>query len=265
MAILNGPVAFTGPMNELSAYKMQGVDKIILRRKGGVSKQVIKTNPAYELTRRNNEEWKACIKATRNIRMAMQGVAHLGNYNFWGNINALCKYIQQDDDQNELGRRSVLISRTGYKLEGFCLNREHGFESMLRSPLQYTVDRNGGSAQVTVPDIYPGINFNNPKKQPLYRFVFVLGAVPDMVYNEAYKMYMPTHNDIPAPVSAATPWCSWKQSSPGQQLQLVINNWQAVAGNSLLLWAGIEFGVPVTHLLTQYVKYSGCARLLQVV
>ena len=42
MAILKGPIKYTGNLDDLSAYTMRGTDKIILRRKGGASALQIK-------------------------------------------------------------------------------------------------------------------------------------------------------------------------------------------------------------------------------
>ncbi|MBL7746061.1 MAG: hypothetical protein JNM19_01430, partial [Chitinophagaceae bacterium] len=71
MAMLaNGP-GYTGSLGDLSAYRMQGVDRIVLRTKGGASRDRIRTHPNFVRTRENNQEWKACTMASRMVNMAL--------------------------------------------------------------------------------------------------------------------------------------------------------------------------------------------------
>ncbi len=45
MAFLSGANTYTGPVGDATAYHMRGIDRIILRQKGGASKQHIKKPP----------------------------------------------------------------------------------------------------------------------------------------------------------------------------------------------------------------------------
>lgn len=70
MAQITQGLAFTGSISNLSAYKMRGSDKIILRTKGGPSKNMIKKSPRFEITRRLNVEFGGRATATKWIRNA---------------------------------------------------------------------------------------------------------------------------------------------------------------------------------------------------
>lgn len=264
MAKLNGIHIYTGPVGDASAYRMRGHDQIILRNKGGASRERIRQHPNFELTRRNNEEWKACILTARILMVALHRIRPLADYNYSGNLNALCKSIQLLDSTHEKGRRSVLLSQGYYKLEGFSFCKDHLFESLLRHPLQISLDKGAGTAIVDLPLIEPGINLRNPKQQPLYRFVFVLAAVADVVYNEERNMYMPLVEKLPGAQTVCTEWNSWKQKSAAQMLSLVLNNWTNPAGCTLVLAAGIEFGVPLSNTEVQLVKYAGTAKIMRM-
>jgi hypothetical protein len=264
MAILEGGLAFTGSMKNISAYRMKGVSKLVLRSKGGASRQKIQQDAAFALTRLNNEEWSACTKAGKNIRLAMYAVKHLANYNISGPLNALCKIIQADDGVNEKGKRQVQLSKSSYKLEGFGLNTINTFDAVLRHPIVCNLNRDTATAGILLPDILPGINFHNPQKQPLYRFVFILGAAPDIVYDDAKKMYVPAIPQLPHAAVVHTTWCNWKQRSEATQLSLALTGWNANSKAALLLSVGVEFGVPVSNTEVKYVKYSGCAKILKV-
>ncbi|MBL0146577.1 MAG: hypothetical protein IPP48_13415 [Chitinophagaceae bacterium] len=167
MAILTGALSFTGSLQGLSAYKMRGTNKIILRRKGGATKERIQKHPSFEIVRRNNEEWKACIKAVAGIRQIMHPVRHLADYNFSATLNGLCKRIQAADKMNAFGFRSVLLSQAGYALQGFQLNKQNNFDNLLQHPLSCTLNRDTATATILLPQLMPNINFFTPNN---YRF-----------------------------------------------------------------------------------------------
>jgi len=57
MAKLISGLSFTGSLSNLSAYKMRGHDGIIVRTKGGPSKEKIKESPSFLVTGCNNMEF----------------------------------------------------------------------------------------------------------------------------------------------------------------------------------------------------------------
>lgn len=265
MARLTGGFTFKGSMGNISAYRMRGTDYTILRYKGGPTKERIKRDPNFELTRRNNEEWKGCVLALKSLIRAVYGVKHLADYNYSATLQALCKSIQTTDAIHEKGKRSVLFSQQQHQLEGFGFNRENFFETILRHPLQFSIDKMAGSATVEIPQLIPGINIHNPKKEPNYRLVAILGIIPDIVYAETNKLYMSVINDLPYPAIAKTPWYCWKEGTGPQTLQLNLRNWNPADGLTLVLTTGLEFGRPQTVLEIKPVKYAGTARVLKVV
>jgi hypothetical protein len=265
MAKLKGMPVFTGSMGHLSAYTMRGVDGIILREKGGPRKEQIKKSPRFEMTRYRNEEWRGSMKGVRLVNLAMQGVRHLYDYSCNSTLSTLCRSIQDDDNINKLGCRSVLFSQSSFKLEGFGLNMYHPFDSVLKHPLQYEIDAGAGTALVELPDIIPGLHLMNPMKQPLYRILFVLGAVADVVYDAERKMYRPAADVINYRAIVQTAWHTSNEKTGSQQLPLAINNWQPQAGVSLVLSAGVEFGQPVAGGEIRFTKYAGAGKVLRVV
>lgn len=57
MATLEGGIEFTGSVGMLSAYRMKGSDKIILRKKGGPKKKQVLTSQKFKRTRENMAEF----------------------------------------------------------------------------------------------------------------------------------------------------------------------------------------------------------------
>lgn len=51
------------------------------------------------------------------------------------------------------------------------------------TPVRYHSDNfTAGAPIVQFPDLYPGVNPDNPWSQPYYRFRVSIGVVPDMVF-----------------------------------------------------------------------------------
>lgn len=265
MAKLTGGFAFSGSLGDISAYRKKGTNYTIIRRKGGPAKERIQKDPNFKQTRLNNNEWRGCVLALKALIRAVFAVKHLADYPYSSTLQAVCKSIQNEDNIQEKGKRSVLISQQPHRLEGFGFNRENYFETLLRHPLHYSVDKIEGKARVEVPSLIPGINFHNPKGEPLYRLVAILGVVPDIVFDETMQRYRPVNQEIPYPAECKTSWYCWKEGSGPQSLELQLENWDPVQGLTLILSAGIEFGTPITNADIKPVKYAGSARVLKVV
>lgn len=265
MARLTGAIPFTGSIAGLSAYVRRDLDKVIIRTKGGPTKAQIKKKPSFKNTRRINKEWQAVAATSKAIRLNIFAIKHLADYNFTGSINALCKKMQYADTVSAYGKRSVLLSQCRYMMEGFSLNKRILFDSMLRQPIDVSIDRNNNSAQVVIPPLLPSINFINPGKEPLYRFVLILGFVPDFVYDAERNDYKPKTAAIPWSVYTCTEWVSVQKKTEAAEIFLQPKKTIALDDAvTMIVSAGIEFGIPVADGSIGYVKYSGSAKVLKL-
>src|SRR3954469_13623744 len=107
MAQLVGEILFTGSLQNLSAYKMRGTDKIVLRKKGGPSRKQVKHSPKFERTRMNNTEFGGRAKAAQHIKRILHPLMFLADYNITGPLNALLQPIQKMDTESDLGKRHI--------------------------------------------------------------------------------------------------------------------------------------------------------------
>ncbi len=57
MAIIKPPFEIVGSIRGVSFYKQYGSDKVIMRTKGGATKQKIKTSPKFANLRLHQTEW----------------------------------------------------------------------------------------------------------------------------------------------------------------------------------------------------------------
>lgn len=263
MAFLSNGFEFTGPIGNLSFYKMHGTDKVVVRKKGGASKQQIKTAPEFARTRENNTEFSGCANTVRSIMHALFPLNKLANYNFTPTLTTLAKNIQLLDKINERGKRAVNFSEFRYLLEGFQLNKDIIFDSVVKYPLKGIIERETGSATIEIPHLHPQLNLEIPWKAPLYRFVIGFGVFTDSSFDEVtgYK----DKTILPRADAVYTNWLPVQQAFEAQTFTLQLNTLHGIDDTkSMVLSIGIEMGTPITNAFIQPIKYNSCAKILAV-
>lgn len=262
MAFLSNGFEFTGSIGNLSFYKMKGTGKIVVRKKGGASKEKIKTAPEFARTRENNAEFSGCANTVRSIRHALFPLNKLANYNFTPTLTTLAKNIQLLDKVNVRGQRAVNFSEFRYLLEGFQLNKDIIFESVVKFPLKGNIERETGSATIEIPLLRPQLNLDIPWKAPLYRFVIGFGVFTDSAFNGTDYQDKTT---LPLANAVQTDWLPVQQAFEAQTFTLQLNTLHGIDDTkSMILSIGIEMGTPVTNAFIQPIKYAACAKILTV-
>jgi hypothetical protein len=266
MARLKGNITFTGSLGNISAYTRKGSTDIVLRTKGGASAQKIKSAPEFANTRRVNTEFGGASTAAKQIKLAMNGLTHLDHTSFQSRLTSVCSRILKMDADGEFGQRSIFVSNYRQIFEGFNLEMGTPFDSILKHPLKYQINRTAQSASINVPELFPNISLYVPGKFSLFRFIAVLGIVPDMKYQAVYNIYKPVNTSIK--LSSASIYTDWLHVSAicnEQTLQIQIQEETGISDNdSFLLSIGIEFGIPITSSLIQSVNYAGAAKILSL-
>ncbi len=251
---------FSTSLGDCSAYTRRDSKKIVLRSKGGASKEKIKNDPVFEKTRQQNKEFGGCSTAGKMVRSAMKSVKHLADMNLQAQVTGVITAIR-DMDTNDIGKRSIIFSRGKHLLEGFNINKAVSFDSVITTPVTYSIDRAEHSAVIQLPPISPGKNFLSQWTYPFYRFRINLGIIRDMVYVDGigYKQCLEDVNDYTEMLD--TDWYQWKDKVIGQELGLKIIDPVFDESCHLLLTIGIEFGTPAGGSI-KTVKHAGCAKVL---
>lgn len=269
MAIIKPPFEIVGSIRGVSFYKQYGSDKIIMRTKGGATKQKIKNSPKFAQLRLHQTEWGGCVKMSRAICSAMWRVIPLADFNVSANMNGFAKKLQALDTEMSVGERRILLSKNKYLLDGFQLNRIHTFASILRIAPFWEIKRETLEARVEIPYINTDIHLVNPNNLPFFRIVVSLGCASDMVREEAgRKEYLPMNGNINGFVnSKCTEWFSTNRQIQAQEL--IINYDEQYIPKltddiSMILSIGVEFGKQGFNNQPVEVKRAGCAKVLGV-
>ena len=252
---------FTGSFGGFSIYKMSGTDKMVIRRKGGPSGEKMKTLPSLTAQRTQQSSFSGGSTTAKMIGDAMSSVKHLKDYPLHGHLIKLTSAIMNMDAQNSSGKKSIIFSRGLHLFEGLSLNRKTLFDSVVTTSIGFSISREMHNAQITIPELSPGLNFYNPFKHPYYRFRMNLGIVRDMVHTEGVG-YLPVTSDFnDQTASYGTTWTSFKEHMPMQEILLQLEEPVFDQHCHLLLSIGIEFGAPLNGSI-QHVKRAGCAKVL---
>jgi hypothetical protein len=258
---------FTGSLGDLSFYRMRGSDKIVVRRKGGASKEVIKKSPNFALPRLYMSEFGGCSTMGKEVRFMMHPLRALADYNFSGFINKSLKLIQTQDLTSKLGQRAIELSKHPKLLEGFQLNKYTTFDSMVRSTLTWSIDTENRSAKVDIPALVRDINFFPNNRHSKFRIVISLGIVPDFTFNPATGKFAPPkwYDAMYGCDYVESDWCSALKGSPATTLELSLDQLPPEAGYSLMLGIGIAFGDSLDNGEVKQIKRAGAAKILGIV
>jgi len=260
MAKLKAPFDFEGKLGGLSAYKMKGVEKTILRTPAGPSRKDIRTKDNYDITRRNNSEFGGCSTAGKYTRNCFHLLKPVFNFNPTWSINSLMHSIKPLDTVSEFGKRNVLISRAAYLLEGYNFNLRNPFETMVRNPPEATIERSTLSASVQFPALIPQVNFFPPGPHSYFRIVAVLAVLPDLFHKG--EGYAPEGEFSFYPERVESEWLIVKAGSEPIQLDLQLPSAPSFNSYSLVLSVGIEMGAAGKGGAIETIKHTGCGKIL---
>jgi len=265
MPFLEGPFAFTGKLDMLSAYRMRGVDGIVVRRKGGPSREKIKTDPSFKNTRYTMSEFGGCSRLGSYVRLAMHDLKQLSDYNFGSDINSIMRQVQLRDSTGEWGRRKITLSDHARMLEGFLTTKKApSFDSIVRTPVYYTMDRANRSVRVEIPELLRDINYFPQNNHAMFRLTITLGIVPDLRYDIPAKEYLAEKWYDPScyATHASTDWNPSLKGMGSTTLDLAMETLPPEDGWTLMLAIGIQYGAFRESGKIEKVKRFGAAKIL---
>lgn len=261
MARLN-PEDFGGSGRKLSFYKMHGVDRPIVRRAGGPTKEQIRYSEDFYLTRHHNAEFSGRSKAGKWVRHTFSPIRHLANKHITSEINGLLTIAQQLDIEKNMGERSVALTKIPKLLEGFNFNKGILFDSIVTIPVACAIDRETLTARFTIPDLIPGINLKFPASYSAYSLVTTFGIMPD-IHWIGYTYDAPRGYIMGTIDYQQGEWHPCASGSPATTVELKIpepapdNNFTLIAG------IGIRFGNMIAGNHIAEVRRTGAAKILQ--
>ena len=149
MAIIKGIVSIEGTYEDMSFYKKDG--KNFLRKKGGVSKERIDTDPNFVRTRENMKEFGQNISAGKMLRLALGSLVFKAKDSKLSNrLMQVMSRIKNFDLTSARGHRNVGVgiatAEGKLALTGFDFNANAPLQGVLFSP--YALDLASGKVTI---------------------------------------------------------------------------------------------------------------------
>ena len=154
MARQESLVLFRGGIGNLSFYRTRD-DGYLVRRKGGVSGNRFKTDPAFERSRKSSAEFSAAARAGKLFRTAFHPFLHsMADSRITGRLNAAMVKVLHADTVNGHGQRKV-VNGDPKLLEGFEFNKHCKLAKIFHVPFTASIDRETNSLTVNIPAFIP--------------------------------------------------------------------------------------------------------------
>ena len=266
MAIVKGPIVFTGSLSNVSFYTRRGSDKVIVRTKGGASKAKIKSSPKFEGFRKQQKEWSACAKFGSVTRYAFGGLHRIADYNLTPVLNGMGKNLMKLDKTTDIGQRNLFLTAYPQALEGFNFNRNYPFNTVLRVSPHWEFAREKSEVIVQIPRINTETDIYNLQKLPYFRLIIAVGVVSDITFNTTtneYEPVMPLLHGISETTTGK--WLPVQGIVPAHTLTVDISENEFSQLNdhvTLILSMAIEFGQVGFTGEPVEVKYAGSGKVL---
>jgi hypothetical protein len=148
-------------------------------KKIGATAERIKTDPAYDLTRRNAAEFGKVAKFGKAIRQAF--AKHVPIEGITPALNKVLRKVLDTDKDSIYGNRSFKKADSA-ALNGFQFNPDLSFEKMVRAEVQVDYQPEKKLVKITIPAFDPVETIHEENNLPHYRIAFVLVAI-DLVDN----------------------------------------------------------------------------------
>ncbi|MDP4107419.1 MAG: hypothetical protein Q8935_20995 [Bacillota bacterium] len=268
MAIVKGFLQLSGSLKGVSFYTRRGSDQVIMRTKGGATKEKMATAPQYAGIRKSQNEFGGCSKFASMTRFAFGGLSRLADYNLNAVLSGMGKNLMKLDTEAPVGQRRILLSQHKQLLEGFNFNRTYPFNTVLRVGITAVIDREHLMATVTIPRINTDIDLVNIQRLPYFRLIAVLGTVSDMHYDETQGGYIPAVQDLHGTSAVVNgDWYPAQTIVPEHTMTVQMTETQQALLTdevTVLLSLAVEFGAVGFNGETTEVKYAGCGKVVKV-
>lgn len=153
MAKQKGILKLDGTIGGITFYKSQ--DGYLAREKGGVDGNRIATDPAFQRTRENGNEFGSAGKAGKVLRNSLRVLLQNSSDNrMVSRLTQKMVEVLQADTTSVRGQRNV-IDGEAELLEGFEFNIGAKLSNTLFAPSTPTINRVTGDLNISVPSFVP--------------------------------------------------------------------------------------------------------------
>ncbi|MGI9543004.1 MAG: hypothetical protein ACR2MX_07065 [Cyclobacteriaceae bacterium] len=230
--------------NDMRVYKIKGVDKTIVARKGGPSTEEVKSGENYATLRKNQKEFAAASNLASTLRHSLpKKMAKICEPYVSGKLTAQFRNLAQMS-QGDVGKRPIMISTNGKSLEGFDFNPNRPLKEVFPHNIMVMNGSTYGQLIVHVPSFTPSEDLEAPEGATHYQMITHMLMLSDYTYESESKEYNPSEPEFHAKhithENPIHPLISYPEES--NTLQLSLYNGEPIPEHTgLFLIMGIKF------------------------
>lgn len=153
MATQESVIKLKGSLGDLAFYKT--ADGFLARKKGGISAQRMRNDPAFVRTRENGAEFARAGKAAKLLRLALRThLLSLADKRMTSRLMQVLMQVVQSDATNPRGQRNVIDGEAAL-LDGFEFNENARLRQTMLAPFTATIERSTGAMTINIESFVP--------------------------------------------------------------------------------------------------------------
>ncbi len=178
------------------SYKIKGVEKTIIARKGGPTSKQIKSDKNYEQLRNNQKEFGVASMMSKVIRQSLSDrmMEICATYTS-GKLTAQFRNLAKHED-GKTGTRPMCPSKHGHHLNGFEFNPEAPYNKIFDAKYFVKAGSRRGQVILHFPSFIPEKAFDTPDNTTNFKITARLVALSDFAFDPSEKSYSPQNEEI---------------------------------------------------------------------
>ncbi|MAP55282.1 hypothetical protein [Altibacter sp.] len=183
-------IKFKGTLDDLTFYRLRG--KYIVKKKGGVDRERILTDPNFARVRENMSEFTAAAKVATTFRKSLNSlIKQLGGTTVQARLMRIFRKVL-NTVAGKAGQRDLVLLPNKELFSEFQFNEAKRFDSIFTALFDVpVVDANRNEVTWTVPVFDPAHELEMPGGTTHYRFVLATVVLSDHRHNELTETYTP--------------------------------------------------------------------------
>jgi len=177
-------------------YYDPSLKKWIRSGKGGPTKEQFRTSPSFARTRERTNEFGGAGKWASEVKGSLSVIGHLAHARWFNKLSSAGYYIQQKDELNELGHRTIAISNNPLQLFDIEFNIDHPFRSVIRVSHQVSLSPDKKTVTMNIPEFVTSRDAHWGNKFYAVRIYLVIAQQADVAWNPDIKDYAPVVPDL---------------------------------------------------------------------
>jgi len=197
MARQLGHVKYKGTIGEIRHFKIKGMTGNFAGLKGGATGDQIKNDPGFVRTRENMNEFSACARAGRSVRMGLNLLMkQMSDAQLTGRLTAIMKKINLEDQTEARGYRAILVSTQSRYLLGLNFNKNFSFDGSFIAPFSLENNEERNSSTMTIPAFSPTKSVIAPAGATHFRLINAVSVISDFSFNATTGIYEPIQPEL---------------------------------------------------------------------